>query len=75
MIKLLLVCHPDNMRIHVTGNILKLNKPRTAFESICSRMNHSSQELTPVTLAQDVLSPSGKEPGQIVSSIIYIYIY
>ncbi|KAI7848898.1 Metalloenzyme, LuxS/M16 peptidase-like protein [Circinella umbellata] len=59
------LCHPDNMRIHVTGNILKLNKPRTAFESICSRMNHSSQELTPVTLAQDVLSPSGKEPGQI----------
>ncbi|KAI8137402.1 Metalloenzyme, LuxS/M16 peptidase-like protein [Fennellomyces sp. T-0311] len=59
------LCHPDNIRIHVTGNILKLKAPRTSFASICSRMSHPQQNLAPVTLSQHVLNPSGLEPGKI----------
>ncbi|KAI9272698.1 Metalloenzyme, LuxS/M16 peptidase-like protein [Phascolomyces articulosus] len=59
------LCKPDNIRVHVTGNILKLNRPRSSFEPITSSMNHPHQKLTPVTLAQDVLSPAGQEPGSI----------
>lgn len=34
---LLLVCRPENIRIHVTGNILKLEAPRSSFAkmSVC----------------------------------------
>jgi hypothetical protein len=29
---LCLVCNPNNIRIHVTGDILNLKAPRTAFK-------------------------------------------
>ncbi|CDS09692.1 hypothetical protein LRAMOSA02369 [Lichtheimia ramosa] len=58
------LCRPENIRIHVTGNILKLEAPRSSFAkmSVCKS---PKQPLVPVTLAQQVLSPAGLEPGQI----------
>ncbi|KAF7726657.1 hypothetical protein EC973_008530 [Apophysomyces ossiformis] len=57
------VCQPQNIRVHVSGDILKLESPRNAFRNFCSIK--SKEPLAPVTLSQEVLSPAGKEPGQI----------
>lgn len=35
---LLLVCRPENIRIHVTGNILKLEAPRSSFAKMSVSM-------------------------------------
>ncbi|KAI8341775.1 Metalloenzyme, LuxS/M16 peptidase-like protein [Chlamydoabsidia padenii] len=56
------LCNPNNIRIHVTGDILNLEAPRTAFKGFTSTKVGS---LTPIPLSRDVLSPSGLEPGQI----------
>ncbi|KAI9309061.1 Metalloenzyme, LuxS/M16 peptidase-like protein [Cunninghamella echinulata] len=54
------LCAPDNIRIHVTGNILNLPNPRTAFRDFIQ-----SQNLVPIPFAIDTLSTLGKEPGRI----------
>ncbi|KAI8093910.1 Metalloenzyme, LuxS/M16 peptidase-like protein, partial [Halteromyces radiatus] len=56
------LCSPNNIRIHVTGDILKLEAPRTAFKNF-AKLNAGS--LVPVPLSRDGLSASGLEPGQI----------
>lgn len=55
------LCSPENLRIHVTGDILKLEKPRTVFQEFSP--SKAVKELAPVTLAREVLSPAGLEPG------------
>ncbi|KAI9323607.1 Metalloenzyme, LuxS/M16 peptidase-like protein [Dichotomocladium elegans] len=58
------LCRPNNIRIHVTGNINKLEKPRTSFANVFPTMDLKAP-LAPVTLSQQVLNPAGLEPGQI----------
>ncbi|GAA5806689.1 hypothetical protein MFLAVUS_000037 [Mucor flavus] len=55
------LCSPNNIRIHVTGDILNLPKPRTAFKDFSpSKM---VRELAPITLSKQVLCQAGLEPG------------
>lgn len=55
------MCLPKNLRLHVTGDILKIEKPRTAFKNFST--SKTIEELAPITLARQVLSPAGLEPG------------
>ncbi|RCI02438.1 hypothetical protein CU098_009467, partial [Rhizopus stolonifer] len=56
------LCSPKNIRIHVTGDILSLKTPRTAFKSFAPP-NSTYEPLASVTLSQQVLYPAGMEPG------------
>ncbi|CAO3618389.1 unnamed protein product [Cunninghamella blakesleeana] len=56
------LCATDNIRVHVTGDILKLPNPRTAFKGF---IQATSQNLAPVPFSINTLSSLGKEPGQI----------
>ncbi|KAK4519276.1 uncharacterized protein ATC70_009508 [Mucor velutinosus] len=55
------LCSPENIRIHVTGDILNLKTPRTAFKAFAP--TNSIKPLAPITLAKQVLKPVGGEPG------------
>ncbi|KAG0191477.1 hypothetical protein DFQ28_011725 [Apophysomyces sp. BC1034] len=57
------LCQPRNIRVHVSGDILKLESPRTAFSDFCPIKG--KETLAPITLSQEVLLPAGSEPGQI----------
>ncbi|GAA5796832.1 hypothetical protein HPULCUR_002210 [Helicostylum pulchrum] len=55
------LCSPNNIRIHVTGDILSLPKPRTAFKDFSP--TKVAGELSPITLSKQVLCQAGLEPG------------
>ncbi|RHZ59352.1 hypothetical protein Glove_364g19 [Diversispora epigaea] len=57
----ILLC-PENFRIHVVGDILKLDQPKTSWVDnfkVISKM----PPLSPIPLAQHVLTESGRHPG------------
>lgn len=51
------------MRIHVTGDILHLEHPRTAFRDFHPQTPCEYKPLMPVTLSQELLYPAGQQPG------------
>ncbi|KAI8644434.1 Metalloenzyme, LuxS/M16 peptidase-like protein [Parasitella parasitica] len=55
------LCSPENIRIHVTGDILNLKTPRTAFREFAPTV--ATKPLTPITLAKKVLKSAGLKPG------------
>ena len=55
------MCAPENLRIHVTGDILSLPNPKSAFKDFVS--SKTIGELSPITLSRAVLSSAGLEPG------------
>ncbi|KAI8327052.1 Metalloenzyme, LuxS/M16 peptidase-like protein [Choanephora cucurbitarum] len=58
------LCSPKNMRVHVTGDILHLDRPRTAFRDFHPQTPCDYEPLTPITLSQQVLLPAGNQPGK-----------
>lgn len=60
-----IVCLSENIRVHVIGDILKLDKPKSAFN--CWVIRRKLVSLPPVICARDVFSKHGKEPGSCVS--------
>ncbi|KAI7861631.1 Metalloenzyme, LuxS/M16 peptidase-like protein [Spinellus fusiger] len=56
------LCHPKNIRVHVAGNILKLEAPCTSFRDFPLLKNEDI--LAPIPLAQQVLSAAGQCSGQ-----------
>ncbi|CEP07102.1 hypothetical protein [Parasitella parasitica] len=57
------LCSPENIRIHVTGDILNLKTPRTAFRDFAPA-KEATKALAPITLAKQVLKAAGLEPGK-----------
>lgn len=55
------MCAPKNLRLHVTGDILNLETPRTAFKHFSP--SQEKEALSPVTLSKQVLRQAGLEPG------------
>ncbi|KAI7904653.1 Metalloenzyme, LuxS/M16 peptidase-like protein [Cokeromyces recurvatus] len=55
------LCAPENLRIHVTGDILRIENPRTAFKNFAKI--EKNYQIAPITLAKEVLKPAGLEPG------------
>ncbi|KAG2229893.1 Metalloenzyme, LuxS/M16 peptidase-like protein [Thamnidium elegans] len=55
------LCSPNNIRIHVTGDILNLPNPRTTFKNFSP--TKVAGELSPITLSKQVLCEAGLEPG------------
>ncbi|KAI7895483.1 Metalloenzyme, LuxS/M16 peptidase-like protein [Mucor mucedo] len=55
------LCAPKNLRIHITGDILNLDTPKTAFKDFSP--NEAKEPLSAITLSKQVLSHAGLEPG------------
>ncbi|KAG2209536.1 hypothetical protein INT47_008380 [Mucor saturninus] len=55
------LCAPKNLRIHITGDILNLDAPKTAFKDFSP--NEAKEPLSAITLSKQVLSHAGLEPG------------
>ncbi|KAI9473757.1 MAG: Metalloenzyme, LuxS/M16 peptidase-like protein [Benjaminiella poitrasii] len=55
------LCAPENIRIHVTGDILGIKNPRTAFKNFAKIEN--GKQIAPVIIAKEALKPAGLEPG------------
>ncbi|ORZ20228.1 Metalloenzyme, LuxS/M16 peptidase-like protein [Absidia repens] len=56
------LCNPNNIRVHVTGDILNLETPRSAFKNFT---HGKVDSLAPVPLSRNTLSAAGLQPGQI----------
>ncbi|ORE01778.1 hypothetical protein BCV72DRAFT_235791 [Rhizopus microsporus var. microsporus] len=66
-----IVCLSENIRVHVIGDILKLDKPKSAFSCWVTRRKLMS--LPPVICARDVFSKHGKEPGRCTVVVVLPY--
>ncbi|KAI9276163.1 Metalloenzyme, LuxS/M16 peptidase-like protein [Sporodiniella umbellata] len=56
------LCLPENIKLHVSGDILRLASPRASFQVFpCEELKGS---WAPIRLAKDTLSAAGQTPGQ-----------
>ncbi|CAO3700145.1 unnamed protein product [Rhizopus microsporus] len=65
------LCLSENIRVHVIGDILKLDKPKSAFN--CWVIRRKLVSLPPVICARDVFSKHGKEPGSCTIVVVLPY--
>lgn len=53
-----LVCRPENIRMHVTGNILKLEAPRSSFAKMSVSMVNKGNKMNLSSVTDYVISVS-----------------
>ncbi|KAI8369556.1 Metalloenzyme, LuxS/M16 peptidase-like protein [Radiomyces spectabilis] len=61
------LCRPENMRLHVSGDIMNLENPRTVFKNFSPATELT--DLAPIVLSQEVLNPAGKTPGKVAAIV------
>lgn len=57
----MVVCSSENIRIHVTGDILGLDQPKSLFKDFTPHT--SDKPLAPIRRSREVLKPAGLDPG------------
>ncbi|KAI8993250.1 Metalloenzyme, LuxS/M16 peptidase-like protein [Pilobolus umbonatus] len=64
-----ILCQAENLRIHVMGNILNIDNPKSAFQP-WKEYQSKVKALPPVVRSRDVLGPYGLRPGYCTNIII-----
>ncbi|KAI9478470.1 MAG: Metalloenzyme, LuxS/M16 peptidase-like protein [Benjaminiella poitrasii] len=64
-----ILCQGENLRVHVTGNILNLKRPKSVFKS-WKRYQNKVMKIPSVVRSRDAFGPYGKQPGHCASIIV-----
>ncbi|KAI8366274.1 Metalloenzyme, LuxS/M16 peptidase-like protein [Choanephora cucurbitarum] len=64
-----ILCQGENLRIHVTGNILELRRPKSAF-GIWKKHQKDIKSIPPVIRSRDAFGFYGLNPGRCTSIIM-----